>query len=88
MVMSVHNRWFAVMAAILLCWLAGPAAAEVTARVDRADVELNESFTLELISDGTIDVHGTPPSTEEPHSTVPLIPVLPPVAPEPSRCDG
>ena len=33
----------------------GSAQAAVTARVDRADIELNESFTLEIISDTIID---------------------------------
>ncbi len=31
------------------------ATAAVTARVDRPDIELNESFTLEIVSDGNID---------------------------------
>jgi len=40
--------------AALLC--AVNALAGVTARVDRADIELNESFTLEIISDANIDL--------------------------------
>lgn len=40
--------------AALLC--AVNAFAGVTARVDRADIELNESFTLEIISDTNIDL--------------------------------
>ncbi|NIA26877.1 MAG: hypothetical protein GWP02_02395 [Desulfobulbaceae bacterium] len=34
----------------------GEAIAAVVARVDRADIELNESFTLEIISDTNIDM--------------------------------
>jgi len=34
----------------------GEALAAVVARVDRADIELNESFTLEIISDTNIDM--------------------------------
>ena len=41
------------LAAALLC--ASAALAAVTARVDRADIELNESFTLEVVSDSNID---------------------------------
>ena len=32
------------------------AAADVVARVDRADIELNESFTLEVTTDANIDL--------------------------------
>lgn len=45
----------AVVVAAALLW-ATEVLAAVTTRVDRADVELNESFTLEIISDTNIDV--------------------------------
>jgi len=48
----VHRTLF--LGAALLCAL--DALAAVTARVDRADIELNESFTLEIISDTNIDL--------------------------------
>ena len=42
---------------VLLCLLFSmPANAAVTASIDRADIELNESFTLELTSDTNIDL--------------------------------
>lgn len=44
--------WLAVMALLLGAPAAGAA---VMTRVDRADIELNESFTLEVISDEIID---------------------------------
>ena len=40
----------------LLLSLAAPGNAEVSASIDRADIELNESFTLELTSDTNIDL--------------------------------
>jgi hypothetical protein len=42
-----------VIAALLMC---SEAFASVVTRVDRADIELNESFTLEVISDTNIDM--------------------------------
>ena len=45
--------WLAVLAFLLGAQAAGAA---VMTRVDRADIELNESFTLEVISDEIIDV--------------------------------
>ena len=48
-----NTAWFAVMAFLLGAQAAGAA---VMTRVDRADIELNESFTLEVISDEIIDV--------------------------------
>ncbi len=41
------------IAALLMC---SEAFASVVTRVDRADIELNESFTLEVISDSNIDM--------------------------------
>jgi BatD DUF11 like domain len=51
---SSIGQWLAV----LLCsaWFATPAFAAVVASVDRADVELNESFTLKVTVDTAIDV--------------------------------
>ncbi|MDH3804612.1 MAG: BatD family protein, partial [Gammaproteobacteria bacterium] len=46
-------RSIVLVTAALLCTAEAPAA--VTTRVDRADVELNESFTLEVVSDTNID---------------------------------
>jgi len=46
-------RQTALLTAALLC--ASEVLAAVTARVDRADIELNESFTLEIVSDSNID---------------------------------
>lgn len=44
---------------ILVCMLLGSAQAfaGVSASIDRADIELNESFTLEITSDTNIDIH-------------------------------
>lgn len=42
--------------ALALALTAGSAAAAVVARVDRTDIELNESFTLEIVSDSNIDM--------------------------------
>ncbi len=41
--------------AVVALLFATQASAAVTARVDRADIELNESFTLEITSDSNID---------------------------------
>ena len=45
------STWIAVMA----LFVGAQAGAAVVTRVDRADIELNESFTLEVISDENID---------------------------------
>lgn len=53
---ETRNRnlaWLAVLAFLLGAQAAGAA---VVTRVDRADIELNESFTLEVISDEIIDL--------------------------------
>ncbi len=39
-----------------MLWLALPVQASVVAAVDRADVELNESFTLKITVDTAIDI--------------------------------
>lgn len=44
-----------VLVAISLFFLSAPSLATVITRVDRADIELNESFTLEVITDANID---------------------------------
>ena len=46
-----NRAWIAMM--VLLA--GAQASAAVMTRVDRADIELNESFTLEVISDENID---------------------------------
>ncbi len=46
-------RQTALLVMALLC--VSEVLAAVTARIDRADIELNESFTLEIVSDSTID---------------------------------
>ena len=46
------GAWIAVM----LLLVGSQAGAAVVTRVDRADIELNESFTLEVITDENIDV--------------------------------
>lgn len=48
-----NTAWLAVIAFLLGAQVAGAA---VMTRVDRADIELNESFTLEVISDEIIDL--------------------------------
>jgi hypothetical protein len=45
------SAWIAVMA----LFVGAQVSAAVTTRVDRADIELNESFTLEVITDENID---------------------------------
>ncbi len=46
----------ALMLMLMLLFAAGNAAAAVTAKVDRPAVDLNESFTLELVVDSNTDV--------------------------------
>ncbi len=46
------RAWFAILG-LMVCVQAGAA---VVTRVDRADIELNESFTLEVITDENIDM--------------------------------
>ena len=41
---------------LILLFVAAQASAAVTARVDRSGVDLNESFTLEIVVDGSTDV--------------------------------
>ena len=48
-----QNSALMAMAALLL---SAQALAEVTMRVDRADIELNESFTLEIVTDTNIEL--------------------------------
>ena len=45
-----------IIAALMLLLVASQASAEVLARVDRTGVDLNESFTLELVVDSNADV--------------------------------
>ena len=42
--------------AVLVLFVGSQAGAAVVTRVDRMDIELNESFTLEVISDENIDL--------------------------------
>ncbi len=44
------------LSGLVVALLAANASAAVTARIDRGDIELNESFTLEIISDTNIDL--------------------------------
>ncbi|MDH3430724.1 MAG: BatD family protein [Gammaproteobacteria bacterium] len=46
----------AALMAIATLLLSASSLAEVTMRVDRADIELNESFTLEIVTDTNIDL--------------------------------
>lgn len=56
----------AVAVLLLACWLApGQAIAAVLASVDRSDVELNESFTLDVTVDTAIDVEPDAAALEE-----------------------
>jgi hypothetical protein len=52
---SARSRWSSVLAMVLVVWLSVTADAAVVASVDRADVELNESFTLKVTVDTSID---------------------------------
>ena len=49
------NRRITCLIAVATLFAVADATAAVTARVDRSDVELNESFTLEIISETNID---------------------------------
>lgn len=51
-----RRRCTVIAVVIATVFAVAPATAEITARVDRPDVELNESFTLELTSDDNIDL--------------------------------
>ena len=57
MVRSMHfGRWTGATAALLLVLMTpGVAGAAIIASVDRADIELNESFTLKITVDTSID---------------------------------
>jgi len=55
---------FAAAVALLACWPGGAGAA-VVATVDRADVELNESFTLKVTVDTAIDTEPDAASLED-----------------------
>lgn len=48
--------FFSAAAVLALSWPSGAAYASVVATIDRADVELNESFTLDVTVDSAIDV--------------------------------
>lgn len=52
-------------AVLVLGWLPAPAGAAVVATVDRADVELNESFTLKVTVDTAIDTEPDAASLED-----------------------
>ena len=53
MVKTARKVILIAITALLIC---SEAFATVVARVDRADIELNESFTLEVISDTNIEM--------------------------------
>ena len=50
------SKYRAVWIAVLALFCGAQASAAVVTRVDRADIELNESFTLEVITDENIDM--------------------------------
>ncbi len=57
--MVSHRRtrsWIRYAATVLMLTMAGAAEAAVIASVDRADIELNESFTLKITVDTAIDI--------------------------------
>jgi hypothetical protein len=62
-----RGRWFAAAATVLLAFAApaDDASASVVAEIDRSDVELNESFTLDVTVDTAIDLEPNVSALEE-----------------------
>ena len=55
MVIGMHRRILPALLLVFAAWLPAMAQGSVVATVDRADVELNESFTLKVTVDTAID---------------------------------